>query len=277
MTEIIGIIIVASGKMGGNWDEKVNLFNHRDSFVIGVSTRVKRNRGGSGFKNKNFAKNGDNRRKTEEKPTILEEKKEITDRLTNEDFYRANHYFSRLNETGMSTYQEGVTTHEELLNLAYWLYVGEGGEVNHELLNETYYDVIPYDNFNEQISLYFDHELEKKGSATWGFQEDNYYQPALECGFLSSNFTQVDRVFEIEEDRFLVEGTIYRFDPAMVDYSYFEYLQPKSTWQPAMDSELIGNMVAVLKPAAQGERLVIESYETNYFAPEYSDVVSDVE
>lgn len=213
---------------------------------------------------------------TEEKPTILEEKKEITDRLTNEDFYRANHYFSRLNETGMSTYQEGVTTHEELLNLAYWLYVG-GGEVNHELLNETYYDVIPYDNFNEQISLYFDHELEKKGSATWGFQEDNYYQPALECGFLSSNFTQVDRVFEIEEDRFLVEGTIYRFDPAMVDYSYFEYLQPKSTWQPAMDSELIGNMVAVLKPAAQGERLVIESYETNYFAPEYSDVVSDVE
>lgn len=31
---------------------------------------------------------------TEEKPTILEEKKEITDRLTNEDFYRANHYFS---------------------------------------------------------------------------------------------------------------------------------------------------------------------------------------
>ncbi len=146
---------------------------------------------------------------TEEKPTILEEKKEITDRLANEDFYRANHYFS-------STYQEGVTTHEELLNLAYWLYVGEGGEVNHELLNETYYDVIPYDNFNEQISLYFDHELEKKGSATWGFQEDNYYQPALECGFLSSNFTQ-------------------------------------------------------------GERLVIESYETNYFAPEYSDVVSDVE
>ena len=214
---------------------------------------------------------------TEEKPTILEEKKEITDRLTNEDFYRANHYFSRLNEPGMSTYQEGVTTHEELLNLAYWLYVGEGGEVNHELLNETYYDVIPYDNFNEQISLYFDHELEKKGSATWGFQENNYYQPALECGFLSSNFTQVDRVFEIEEDRFLVEGTIYRFDPAMVDYSYFEYLQPKSTWQPAMDSELIGNMVAVLKPAAQGERLVIESYETNYFAPEYSDVVSDVE
>ena len=103
---------------------------------------------------------------TEEKPTILEEKKEITDRLANEDFYRANHYFSRLNETGMSTYQEGVTTHEELLNLAYWLYVGEGGEVNHELLNETYYDVIPYDNFNEQISLYFDHELEKKGSAT---------------------------------------------------------------------------------------------------------------
>ncbi|WP_338506238.1 hypothetical protein [Turicibacter sp. KK003] len=144
-------------------------------------------------------------------------------------------------------------------------------------MNETYYDVIPYDNFNEQISLYFDHELEKKGSATWGFQEDNYYQPALECGFLSSNFTQVDRVFEIEEDRFLVEGTIYRFDPAMVDYSYFEYLQPKSTWQPAMDSELIGNMVAVLKPVAQGERLVIESYETNYFAPEYSDVVSDVE
>ncbi len=125
---------------------------------------------------------------TEEKPGIAEEKKEITDWLTNEDFYRANHYFSRLNETGMSTYQEGVTTHEELLNLAYWLYVGEGGEVNHELLNETYYDVIPYDNFNEQISLYFDHELEKKGSATWGFQENNYYQPALECGFFILKF-----------------------------------------------------------------------------------------
>ena len=220
-----------------------------------------------------FEKSEDSIKETEETENSVE-KTEVTDNLTNEELYQANFYFSSLSDYGFREYDAVTTTNEELLNFASWLYLGDGGTVDHETMDGIYYDVFKYEDFNEKINLYFNRDLEKQGTATWGFQDDKFYRPALESGSLASIVTQVDRAYDNGDGSFLVEGTIYRYDPAMVNYSYTEYLQPKSTWQPAMECELIGNMKAILRSPKDTERLVIDSYKTTYVAYEYSEEFS---
>lgn len=203
------------------------------------------------------------------------ERKEITSQLTNSDIYNINSYLGDLNSSGFRTYDKENPDHDQLLNLGFWLYVYDGmDKVEYEEVNGLYYDVFPYEEFNEKINRYLDCELEKKGNEEWLFQDDKYYHPSLATGYSRGTVTQVDRVFDNGDGSFLVEGSVYRFEPSMEYNIYEQYLQPKSTWTTSMESELIATVAATIVYSEQLEHYVIDEYTSNYFNT-YTEVSND--
>lgn len=138
-------------------------------------------------------------------------------------------------------------------------------KVDFEEVDGRYYDVFPYEAFNEKINRYFDCEVEKKGNEEWLFQQEKYYHPSLERGYELSTVVQVSRIFDNGDGSFLVEGSIYSFESSMEHNRYDQYLQPKSTWTASMESELIGNVTATMIYSNKLNHYVIDKYQTNYF------------
>ena len=194
------------------------------------------------------------------------ERKEITGQLINSDLYKVNLYLSDLSNSRFTSYDEENPNYDQLLDLGFWLFVYEGmDKVDYEEVDGIYYDVFPYDDFNEQLNQYFDCQLEKKGNDEWLFIDNKYYHPSSPMGYNINTVTQVDRIFDNGDGSFLLEGSIYRFDSSMEENIYEQYLQPKSTWVPSMQSELIGTLTANLVFSDRLNHYVIENYTTNYF------------
>lgn len=212
-----------------------------------------------------------------QEPTAVEtkekiiERKEITGQLTNSDIYNINNYLSDLDSSGFKSYDKENLDHDQLLNLGFWLYVYDGmDKVEYEEVNGLYYDVFPYEEFNEKINRYLDCELEKKGNEEWLFQDDKYYHPSLATGYSRGTVTQVDRVFDNGDGSFLVEGSVYRFEPSMEYNIYEQYLQPKSTWTASMDSELIGTVTATIIYSENLNHYVLDYYQIKSFSSKQS-------
>ncbi|WP_195514010.1 hypothetical protein [Turicibacter sanguinis] len=194
------------------------------------------------------------------------ERKEITGQLINSDLYKVNVYLSDLSNSRFTSYDKENPNHDQLLDLGFWLFVYEGmDKVDYEEVDGIYYDVFSYDDFNEQLNQYLDCQLEKKGNDEWLFIDNKYYHPSLPMGYNINIVTQVDRIFDNGDGSFLIEGSIYRFDSSMEENIYEQYLQPKSTWTPSMQSELIGTLTANLVFSDRLNHYVIENYTTNYF------------
>lgn len=206
----------------------------------------------------------------ETEETIIE-RKEITGQLTNSDIYNINVYLSDLGTSGFESYDKEDPDHDQLLNLGFWLYVYDGmDKVDVEEVDGRYYDVFPYEAFNEKINRYFDCQLEKRGNEEWLFQENKYYHPSLDMGYDLNTVIQVNRVFDNGDDSFLVEGSIYRFESSMEYNIYEQYLQPKSTWTTSMDSELIGTASVKFVYSERLNHYVIDEYQTEYLSSAWS-------
>lgn len=218
----------------------------------------------------------DQEQKTVETEEAIIERKDITDQLTNSDVYDINVYLADLGTSWFKSYDKENPDHDQLLNLGFWLYVYDGmDKVDSEEVDGRYYDVFPYEGFNEKINRYFDCELEKKGNTEWLFQENKYYHPSLDMGYDLNTVIQVNRVFDNGDDSFLVEGSIYRFESSMEYNIYEQYLQPKSTWTNSMDSELIGTASVKFVYSERLNHYVIDEYQTEYLSSASSSIDVD--
>lgn len=195
----------------------------------------------------------------------VKERKEITQTLTNSDLQQLNVYLSHLSNSGFETYNKENLNHDQLLEFGLWLYLGNMVKVESKEIDGVYYSVFNYDEFSHKISQYFDCELEKKGNDEWLFQDNNYYHPLLESEYPLNTVTQVDRIYDNGDNSFLVEGLVYRFESSMDTHIYEQYLQPKSTWSPSMESELIGNITTTLVYSDKLNHYVIEDYQAKYY------------
>ena len=203
----------------------------------------------------------------------VKERKEITQTLTNSDLQQLNVYLSHLSNSGFETYNKENLNHDQLLEFGLWLYLGNMVKVESKEIDGVYYSVFNYDEFSHKISQYFDCELEKKGNDEWLFQDNNYYHPLLESEYPLNTVTQVDRIYDNGDNSFLVEGLVYRFESSMDTHIYEQYLQPKSTWSPSMESELIGNITTTLVYSDKLNHYVIEDYQAKYYNGEYTIVL----
>lgn len=211
-----------------------------------------------------------------ENQVVEQERKEITDNLTNTDCFNINSYLSNLSNVSLKDYNSENPDHDQLLKFGYWLNVFSGlGEVSYEEVDGKTYDVFGYDSFNEKINQYFDVQLEKKGNSEWLFQENKFYHPSIAMGYSINTVTQLDRIFDNGDGSFLIEGSIYEFEPSMEEDLSIQYLQPKSTWTSSMESKLVGTITAKMSYSDRLNQYVIDNYQANYF--DHNEVLNDSE
>ncbi|MEO3153647.1 lysozyme inhibitor LprI family protein [Turicibacter sanguinis] len=138
-------------------------------------------------------------------------------------------------------------------------------KVENEKIDDVYYDIFNYEEFNQKINRFFDCELEKAGNNECLFQDNNYYHPSLGTGYMLNTVTQVDRIFDNGDSSFLVEGAVYRFESSMDSNLYEQYLQPKLMWSTSMESELIGTVTTTIVYSDKLNHYVLEDYQANYY------------
>lgn len=204
----------------------------------------------------------------EESTVQLEEDvkhKDIIKQLTNEEIHDVNVYLSQLSSMKLETYQQQQPDHEVLLNVGFWLNVFDGmKDVTFKEVDGQYYDVFNYEEFNEKINRYFDYKLEKKGTDEWLFLNNKYYHPSFPTGYALDTVTQLESVVDNRDSSFLIEASIYQFEPSMEIDLYSQYLQPKLTWTSSMESKLIGSVTATINYSKRLNHYVIEEYQANY-------------
>lgn len=211
----------------------------------------------------------------DENQVIKVERQEITSQLTNTDLYQVNTYLSDLSSVRFEKYEKETLDHDKMLNLGYWLHVFDGMQGVVEEVDGAYYDVFDYEEFNKKINLYFDCQLEKKGNSEWLFQENKFYHPSIAMGYSINTVTQLDRIFDNGDGSFLIEGSIYEFEPSMEEDLSIQYLQPKSTWTSSMESKLVGTITAKMSYSDRLNQYVIDNYQANYF--DHNEVLNDSE
>lgn len=195
---------------------------------------------------------------------VVKQREEITENLTNQELTRLNEYLSNLSQVEFLSYDKQNQDQAQLLNLGFMLYAYEGKIPPVLEVDGAYYNPFNYDEFTEKLNMYFDCQLEKKGNGEWLFQDETFYHPLRETGFLMDKVTQVDRVFDNGDGSFLVEGTIYRFELSMEEDRYPQYVQPKSTWTPSMNADLIGNVTVTFVKSEKLLHDVIDRYQADY-------------
>lgn len=212
------------------------------------------------------------------------ERKEITQQLTNKELKQINMYLSNLSNGNFERYSQGDINHDALLWLGHWMFLVDymnagyrGIEHEYNEMDMCSYDIFEYEEFKNRLNYYFDFDIEKEGGERAKFQDDKFYIESLDAGYRDIyRVTQVERVFDNGDGSFLVEASIYKFEPSMTSYEVFEqYVHPKSTWVSTMKSDLIGTASATIVYSERLDHYVIDEYQTEYVSSEWSPVDTD--
>lgn len=204
----------------------------------------------------------------EEEDTMnASEIKDITSSLRATDIYQINDYLSPLASINFKGYSEDSVDDSELLRLGFSLFITDYKElIGSEMLDGESYFVYQYDDFNRAIQTFFDYKLSKSAEDPWIYKDNKFYYPEIITGFMPSTVPQINKVSDLGNDTYLLEGLIYDVDIYNLDYMYGDYLEPKNLWLNGMGIEKIESQLKVkIQYSKKLDQYVIRHYQITPF------------
>lgn len=193
--------------------------------------------------------------------------KDITPSLKVTDMYQINNYLSSLASINFKGYSEDSFDEFELLRLGFSLFNTDYKElVGSEIIDGEPYFVYQYDDLNRVIQTFFDYRLSKSAEDPWIYKDNKFYYPEIITGFMPSTVPQINKVSDLGNDTYLLEGFIYDVDIHNLDYMYEDYLEPEYLWLNGMGIEKIESQLKVkIQYSKKLDRYVICDYQVSPF------------